>query len=192
MIHDLSKEASEFGLKMHMGKTVVLTNRAQGCPASVKCGGVPVKVAGAEDSERYLGRKLSITEFHETEFTNRLASAWSAFFKFKVCLCCRKVPLNYRMKLFECCVTPCALYSCGTWALTADMERKLRSTRRKMIRWIVCVPRRVDEDWVTYIQRATRKSDELAEKCSITDWIVLYRQRKWRLAEKAANHTDNR
>lgn len=27
-----------------------------------------VKVAGADDSERYLGRKLSITEFHEIEF----------------------------------------------------------------------------------------------------------------------------
>ena len=72
------------------------------------------------------------------------------------------------------------------------MEYKLRSTRRKMIRWIVCVPRRVDEDWITYIQRATHKSDELAENCGSTDWIVLYRQRKWRLAEKAANYTDNR
>ena len=56
VIHDLSKEASEFGLKLHMGKTV-LANMEQGWPASVKCGGVPMKVASAEDSDRYLGRK---------------------------------------------------------------------------------------------------------------------------------------
>ena len=193
MILDLSKEASKFGLKMHMGKTVVLTNRSEeDCPASVKCGGVAVKVAGADDSERYLGRKLSITEFHEIEFKNRLASAWSAFFKFKACLCCRKVPLNYRMKLFECCVTPCALYSCGTWALSAEMVRKLRSTRRKMIRWIVGVPRHIDEDWVAFIQRATHRSEQLAESYGSTDWVLLYRQRKWKLAEKAANYSDNR
>ena len=35
MIADLQTEAGKFGLKLHMGKTVVLTNRVIGCPATV-------------------------------------------------------------------------------------------------------------------------------------------------------------
>ena len=184
MVADLSKEASKFGLNIHMGKTVVLSNRSSHRPASVKCGSAWVKVADPSDTERYLGRKVSITAFHETEFQNRMASAWGAFFKFKASLCNRHVPLKYRVKLFESCVTPCALYSCGTWTVTAEMQRKLITTRRKMIRWIVSVPRAPDEDWVDYIQRATHRSEELAARHGSIDWATVCRQRKWTLASK--------
>ena len=130
MITDLSKEAAKFGLKLHMGKTVVLTNRLGNCPTVVQCGREAVKVLAAGDTERYLGRKLSATDFHSVEFTNRLACGWAAFFKFKEVLCNRKLSLRDRLKLFECTVTPCALYASGAWATTTDMERKLTSTRR--------------------------------------------------------------
>jgi hypothetical protein len=192
MINDLSKEAAKFGLKIHMGKTVALSNRSCNRPASVKCGSVEVKVAGLADTEKYLGHKVSISDFHEVEFRNRMASAWGAFFKFKVSLCNRHVPLKHRVKLFDSCVTPCALYSCSTWTVTADMQHRLSTTRRKMLRWIVAVPRQPEEDWVEYIQRATHRSEELAARHGSIDWITLSRQRKWTLAGKAASAVDGR
>ena len=45
-----------------------------------------------------------------------------------------------------------------------------------MIRWIVGVPRLIDEDSVTYIKRATHRSEELATSYGSTDWSVLYRR----------------
>ena len=92
MLKDLSQEAGKFELKLHMGKTVVLTNRSTGIPASVMCGAGTVKVAGVDDTEKHLGHKLSTLHFHETEFSNRLASVWAACFNRKDVLCNRKVP----------------------------------------------------------------------------------------------------
>ena len=192
MIGDLSKEAAKFGLKIHMGKTVVLSNRLAGRPQAVKCGSAEVKVASPEATEKYLGRKVSITEFHQIEFQNRMASAWGAFFKFKVSLCSRHVPLKHRLKLFESCVTPCALYSSGTWTVTVEMQHKLSTTRRKMLRCIVAVPRHRDEEWVDYIKRATHRCEELAARHGHVDWVTSSRQRKWTLAGRAARSEDGR
>ena len=57
MIDDLSKEAGKFGLKIHTGKTVVLSNRSVDRSKTMKCGSAEVKVASLDDTERYLGRK---------------------------------------------------------------------------------------------------------------------------------------
>ena len=192
MIQDLSQEAAKFGLKLHMGKAVVLTNRAAARPAAVACGNHEVKVVGAEETEKYLGRKLSATSFHPTEFANRMGAGWATFFKLKQVLCNRKVPLRDRFKLFECTVTPCALYACGTWTTTVEVEHKLTTTRRGMIRWMVGVPRESEETWPLFMQRTTHRSEELARKYGAVDWVVLQRTQKWRLAGKAATSTDGR
>ena len=52
MIDDLSKETGKFGLKIHTGKTVVLSNRSADRPKTVKCGSAEVKVASPDDTER--------------------------------------------------------------------------------------------------------------------------------------------
>ena len=192
MISDLNRESSKFGLKLHMGKTAVLTNRETNCPTTVSCRGQSLKVVSKDETERYLGRKLSMIAFHGTEFANRLAAGWAAFFKLKEVFCNRKVPLRDRLRLFECSVTPCALYACGAWTTTSDMECKLRTTRRRMLRWMVGVPRHPEEAWVDYVQRATHRSEALASTHGATDWVYLQRSQKWRLAGKAATSTDDR
>ena len=45
MIRDLSVEAAKYGLKVHAGKTVVLTNTSLKRPAQLTCGNMTVKVA---------------------------------------------------------------------------------------------------------------------------------------------------
>ena len=37
------------------------------------------------------------------------------------------------------------LYGCESWAVTEDAKRKLRSTQRRMLRWILGVGRRKQE-----------------------------------------------
>jgi len=72
------------------------------------------------------------------------------------------------------------------------MQHKLGTTRRKMLRWIVSVPRHRDEEWVEYIQRATHRSEKPAAGHGLADWVSLSRQRKWTLASRAARSEDGR
>ena len=97
-----------------------------------------------------------------------------------------------RFKLFECTVTPCALYAGGTWNTTVKMEHKLITIQRRMIRWTVSVPQGTAESWPDFIQRATHRSEELASKYGAEDWASIQKTQKWRLAGKAAMSTDGR
>jgi hypothetical protein len=83
IIADLQTEARKYGLKLHTGKTVILTNRCEGLPATIACAVHNIKVACPTDTEKYLGHKVSMSAYHRTDFDNRLASAWAAIFKSK-------------------------------------------------------------------------------------------------------------
>ena len=124
MIADLQKEALMFGLKMHAGKTKILTTDRARRQTPASCGGHDVEVLQNGCFEKYLGRKFSVDDFHTTELTNRLSMGWAVFFKFKGALCNKYFAIKDRMALFVSCVTPCVLYACGTWTMTSDMEHK--------------------------------------------------------------------
>ena len=68
MISDLKQHAARFVLRIHMGKTAVLTNAPGERPDAIKCGDASVKVVPRGGAEKYLGRKLSINRKSQTEF----------------------------------------------------------------------------------------------------------------------------
>jgi len=173
-----------------MAKTVILTNAATK-PDSIRFGSETIRVLADGDAELYLGRKLSTKDFH-TEVKHRISRGWAAFGKFKDVLCNRRVCIRDRVRFFDAAIVPCILYACGTWTLTTNDERLLVACRRMMLRYIVGVPRRPDECWVDFIQRATHDSAEVFERNGSIDWITLQRRRKWQLAAKIASSTDCR
>ena len=69
-------------------------------------------------------------------------------------LCSKYYPVKHRLRLFEATVTAVLLYGSATWTMNADLERKLRSTQRKMLRWIIGGGRRV-----TVVRHAGEVSD---------------------------------
>ena len=126
------------------------------------------------------------------EFANRIAAAWAAFMKNKLALCNRHCNLQSRLKAFDAIVTPTALYGMASLTLRAEMEQKLMTTRRRMLRFIVGVRRGKEETGVEYIRRATHTSEELANKAGLRCWTHLQRSRKWNQAGKAARCPDDR
>ena len=66
------------------------------------------------------------------------------------------------------------------------------TTRRRMLRWMVGVPRLPEETWPDFIKRATHRCEDLAHTHGAADWVVLQRTQKWRLAGKAAVSSDGR
>ena len=192
MIADLRREALTFGLKMHFGKTKILTTKCESRQTPASCGDQNVDVLQDGESEKYLGRKLSVDDFHTIEFNNRLSMGWAAFFKFKGALCNRYVPVHDRLALFISCITPCVLYACGTWTMTDDMKRRLRCTQRRMLRRMIKVPRKELEAWPDYIQRSTHICEDIASKHGCADWVATQHQRKCQLAGKCALSEDGR
>ena len=114
MITDLQKEASKYGLHLHMGKTVVLTNVTSGRPSHIQCASQSMRVLREDEAENYLGRQLSARNFHRIEIRNRIARGLAALFKVKDVLCNRRVFIRDRIRFFEAAIVPCILYACRT------------------------------------------------------------------------------
>ena len=176
-----------------MGKTVVFSNQPlDGQRRSLDCKGCAVKIAGPDESAKYLGRTFCMANHHDVEMNARIASAWAAFMAIKEVLCNPVLELQKRIRLFEAVVTSSVLYGCVAWTMTVDYERKLRSTRRRMLRWMVGCRKQSDEEWVDYMKRATANAEHCATQRGARDWVQQQRFRKWKFAGKTARRDDHR
>ena len=100
--------------------------------------------------------------------------------------------------------------------MTREIEQRIRTTQRQMLRMIVRVPRRVAETpadcaasdvtseggdennevpveaetqlepWSEWVQRATHEAECRMRNLNIEDWVSVQRRRKWRWAQKVA------
>ena len=75
---------------------------------------------------------------------------------------------------------------------TFSLTSSLRAVQRRMLRDIVRVPRRRDEDWPTYIRRWTRTAETWRKTAEIPDWIEQQRRVLWRWAGHVVRREDAR
>jgi len=165
MLEDLALEAGRVGLKLHMGKTKILSTRSdrRGCLAQQYVGilGERVEVLPASEGTLYLGRMVNFAHFHDAEISHRISRGWAAFGKFKQELCCKHYPLKSRLKLFNATVTATVLYGSGAWTMTKAREQLLQTNMRRILRKLYGCPRKAESDtqigesWVEWIVRAT-------------------------------------
>ena len=149
---------------------------------------------------KYLGRKLCVSAtFHEVECRNRLAAGWASFHKHKAELCCKHYSLSDRVRLFEAVITPVVLHGCSSWTLTSSLERGLKTTWRRMLRFVFGIHRRrnisnsdSEETWVDYVRRAAHAIEAKAVALGMEGWHHMYRRRKWRFAGRVVRQTGNR
>lgn len=137
----------------------------------------------------------------------------------KIDVCGRHASLASRLRLFNATVTPTMLYGSGCWTMTSERERMLRSTQRRMLRWILGSvwrrPSQTDtssetssdleeppeddntekadqESWVEWVKRCTHVAEAQLRRVAVDDWVTAQRRRKWRLAGHTARRQDNR
>ena len=145
--------------------------------------------------KRHLGRAVSFARCQETELHNRIAAGWSAFHQHKGELCSKFYRLADRARLFDSVITPTVLYGCACWGITKQMEKKLITVRRKMLRFVFQLHRKQSEeleDWVQYVQSSAHRVDALSESLQMSSWVEAYRIRKWRFAGELARQEDSR
>ena len=169
-----------------------MTTCTRNSTQTVQTDSLEVEVLSNADSERYLGKKACINDFHQVELDIRISAVWSAFSKFKPALCSSKLGFGAKMKLFEAVVTPVALYGCASWTLTSAMGTALKTVWRRMLRMMLGMRRATDEDWIEYAQRATHVAEDLASKAGKKDWALQQKLQKWKVAGEVARSTANR
>ena len=201
MLANFATYSAKYGLRINFSKTKVMARASvnQGC-ASISINGRNIDVLHEVVGEKYLGRKLCVaSNLQEVEFRNRLAAGWASFHQHKSEICCKHYALADRIRMFDAIITPVVLYGCANWALTKGLERDLKTTWRRMLRYVFCLHRKHDasapdslEDWVDYVRRAANQIETKAESLGSKNWDFMYRMRKWRLAGKVARQTDAR
>ena len=87
--------------------------------------------------------------------------------------------LQRRLCLFDTCVTPCVLWCCETWLLTDKEKRLLKTTQNQMLRRIAGPRRALEESWVNWIQRSTRKARAYAKQAGLRSWLDIHYTKKW-------------
>ena len=192
MLEHLRLAAETYGLKLHMGKTKVFTTAPRNRKTCLKIGEDTIDVLSGEASERYLGRKLCLASFHEAELDNRIRAAWAAFSKHRCVFASNSYTFASKAKLFNSTVTPVALYGCAGWTLTKEMELRLRTAQRKMLRTMLCKRRRPDEEWVSFLKRTTALVESRMQQLGYKTWIGESRAKKWRFASRTVMTVDNR
>ena len=148
MLEDLKAAVGQVGLELHMGKTKVLRNEFgldENDDKYIEIDTEKVEILSTDDSTMYLGRNLSLHDANEIEFDHRLGAAWRSFMARKCELCNKRYRLRDRLKLFEATVTKSVLYGSECWTMTTTMKRRLATTQRKMLRWMVGSGRRTVE-----------------------------------------------
>ena len=108
----------------------------------------------------------------------------------------RRYDLGRRTKLFTSVVQPTLLYGGSSWTTTRAREHLLRTTQRKMMRTIIGCRRLVVneemEDWIQWMQRATRKAEEVMEEHGVPDRVSEVHRRKFEWAGHIARRHDGR
>ena len=149
MLEDLVKRTKDVGLEIHLGKTKILNNMlddGRDSSEGIDIGRETIKILALDESTMYLGRKLTLGSYHDTEIDHRIACGWAKFNQYKKELCCRHYPLIDRLRLFESVITPTVLYSARTWTTNAARTNRLKVAQRRMLRSIVQVVRKRGRD----------------------------------------------
>ena len=148
MMYEFNKRTEKVGLRIHPGKTKVLSNQSSISPDSRKemqIGDVKIDILTRSESVRYLGQLITFLQQETTEIKNRISAAWTTFHKYRQELTSKNFMLKHRLRLFHAAITPTICYASGTWAPTKEHERVIQSTQRKMLPLIIQTKRRYNK-----------------------------------------------
>ena len=124
------------GLKIHP-KTILANQRRSNRQSKATIDDIKVEVLPKSEKAKYFGQTITFEQQETTEIQSRIRAAWASFSRYRQELTSRYHLLRHRLRVFNMVITPTLTYGSGTWTLSQEHEKLIRSTQRKMLRLIV-------------------------------------------------------
>ena len=138
MMCDIKHSTETVGLKIHPNKTNIPSNQSTNRRKEVQINNIKVEISSACECEvSWANNYISATR--NSKIKNRIRAAWESFYRIKQELTSRSYFLPNRLRLLN---MPTLSYASGTWTLSKEHERMIRSTQRKMLRLVVQAKRK--------------------------------------------------
>ena len=136
LVESLDKTCTWYKMELSAEKTKLMTNSANGIQREIKVKGQKL---GTLTSFKYLGAVVS-DDVSNPEVLSRIAQATAALTKLKAIWRDNDLSLVSKVKLMETLVTSIFLYACGSWTLTAELEKRMQaSVMRCYRRLLYCI-----------------------------------------------------
>lgn len=192
MIKDVKTALAEHGLNLNLDKCAVQTSNADAPIQPIEIDGQRIPMVSASSRFKVLGTQYTLQERCTAEIKGRIAAAWSKFYALRPVLGKRDGNLDKRLRFFDTCVSQQALWCCESWPITMKEKDLLRTTQNCLLRRLAGPRRKIDETWVEWIKRSTRKSIAAAKHVGIRPWVDVHLKSKWSWAGHVVRMDDNR
>ena len=112
---------------------------------------------------KYLGAIIS-NEGSKPEILSRIAQTTAALFRLKIIWRDKNILLAYKVKLMRTLILSTFLYACESWALTAEIERRIQALEMRCYRRLLNISYKdhvMNEEVCNRIQNAIGMHDDL-------------------------------
>ena len=160
MLCDFKQSTERVGLKIHLEKTNILNNQSSNRRREVTINNIDVEILPVKECAKFLGQTITFQQQETTEIRGRIQAAWAPFYRYKQEMIQNRTSCNtdcaYSINMV---ITPTLSYAYGTWTLSKEHERMIRSTQRKLLRLIVQTKRKYKKKIQGSIEGKEMESD---------------------------------
>ena len=116
-------------------KTQLMTNNTSGISTDIT---IDNKRLGTVRSFKYLGAIVS-DEGSKPEVLSKIAQITAAVTKLKAVWNDKDIAISSKIRLMRFLAMSIFLYACETWAITADIERRIQALEMRCFRKLLCI-----------------------------------------------------
>ena len=127
VVERLDKTSTAHGMHISAEKTKLMTSNTNGINSNIRVNGEELETV---QSFKYLGAIVT-DEGPMPEIRSRIAQTIAALTKLKIIWHDKNIDLSSKIRLLRSLVISIFLYSCETWILTAEIERKIQTVEMR-------------------------------------------------------------
>ena len=193
MLHHIQIDLAKIGLNLNIAKCSVQCSKPTArINAGLMVDGQSFPIVSRDAGFKILGTTFTLNGNNKLEFEQRLRAGYGKFHELWPLFGKRDSCLKRRLRLFQATVSQTVLWCADSWTLTVAQKRHLRAVQRNLLRRFAGPKRRPDEDYLTWIRRATKESDKNAREGGVECWLKQFLRRKFSWAGKVTQMTEER
>ena len=127
LVERLDNTFTAYDMQISAEKTKLITNNTNGISSNIRVNGEKLKTV---QSFKYLGA-IVIDEVSMSEIRSRIAQTIAALTELKIIWDDKNIDLSSKISLLRSLVMSIFSYSCETWTLTAEIERKMQTVEMR-------------------------------------------------------------